>query len=437
MRWSGAELACGLVFLIACGLGVRGGGRPDPQPEPLLVLTGNELGFIRPCGCSKPALGGIHRRARALAELRGGREIGAVSLGNLVIEGGRQQRLKFEAFLMALAAMGYDALVPGPGEFRLGVDYLVDEASRLVDVPFVLANAFRGEERLFKRSLPLPRIGAVLVGLVPEMPEVHGVRVAAPADTLRDLVLELPPGSLLLVAWMGEESGLTALAEAIPEPRRERVLFLIGGTSDIPRALGSASGVAAFSVGSKGRDLAWLLAGESGLRIQSRRLAETIEPDPDVAAILEAYRSSVKDEEILKSWPRAEAASVYVGNASCQECHSGIVEQLADSAHMRAYATLVATGDQYDPECIACHVVGFGDRSGFVDFATTPELVNVACEACHGPGEAHAMSQAPTPVGKVGSRHCVRCHDPDNSPQFRFETYWPKIAHPRDGGTGR
>ena len=26
-------------------------------------------------------------------------------------------------------------------------------------------------------------------------------------------------------------------------------------------------------------------------------------------------------------------------------------------------------------------------------------------------------------------QHCMNCHDIDNSPDFDFETYWPKIEH--------
>jgi len=27
---------------------------------------------------------------------------------------------------------------------------------------------------------------------------------------------------------------------------------------------------------------------------------------------------------------------------------------------------------------------------------------------------------------------CYTCHDLDNSPDFKFETYWPKIEHKED-----
>ena len=104
----------------------------------------------------------------------------------------------------------------------------------------------------------------------------------------------------------------------------------------------------------------------------------------------------------------------------------------------------------FDPECIACHVVGWNAtellpyQGGFLSERETPLLVSVGCEACHGPGEHHARAEMGAnaalqerlrlairlPVdGGLARRHCLTCHDGDNSPNFDFETYWEKIEH--------
>ena len=103
---------------------------------------------------------------------------------------------------------------------------------------------------------------------------------------------------------------------------------------------------------------------------------------------------------------------------------------LDPTPHEHAWASLKATNDHHDPECVACHVTGWGDSSGFITEASTPKLINVTCEACHGPGEEHNNLQTKTPNGKLGKQFCVKCHDPDNSPKFDFDKYWPKIQHP-------
>ena len=122
-----------------------------------------------------------------------------------------------------------------------------------------------------------------------------------------------------------------------------------------------------------------------------------------------------------------EAASDYVGSEACLACHKESHAVWAQSGHARAWAALTATNDHKDPECVGCHVVGWGVAGGFDPVALTP--VDVQCETCHGPGGDHIRIMKPTPAGKLGERFCIKCHDLENSPKFEFETYWPKIAH--------
>jgi len=102
-------------------------------------------------------------------------------------------------------------------------------------------------------------------------------------------------------------------------------------------------------------------------------------------------------------------------------------------------------------------VVGW-EPQRYVPFATgfrsreeTPELVHQGCENCHGPGKQHALIELgeldatveqqdaaraamrmtlDTEEGKKAAvNNCMQCHDLDNSPEFEFETYWPKVEH--------
>lgn len=397
--------------------------------NPLLVLTGNERGFIRPCGCSKPAHGGIHRRAEALDALRGKFPgLGVVSSGSLVVEGGRQQQLKFEAYLLAMGLMGYAALGLGPGEFLLGIDYLIESQKGLAPFPYLAANVARGEEKPFATHVRLPESAIVVTSLVSEKLEIAGASVRPIVDSLATMAPHLQPGDNLLLLWNGEESEVASVAAAVPESLRTRTIIAFGGSSDLPRSLPAVESVRIVAIGSKGRDLA-LLRPKSSTLLESQRLDESMRGSDDANAILEQYRGAVRDEALAANWPRRDAASVFVGESACLECHKEACDFLDSSGHERAFATLEATNDQYDPECIRCHVVGFEEKGGFVSKAATPQLINVQCEACHGPGEAHVMTQAKTPNGKLGADFCVRCHDPDNSPKFDFKTYWPKIKH--------
>jgi hypothetical protein len=121
--------------------------------------------------------------------------------------------------------------------------------------------------------------------------------------------------------------------------------------------------------------------------------------------------------------------SPFVGAETCAGCHQSEYDIWAKTGHAHAMATLENKSQQFDNECVGCHVVGFGKKGGFQNLVTTPQLANVQCESCHGPGRDHVLSPAKgfghmaTPVG------CMQCHTQPNSPDFNFATYWPQVRH--------
>ncbi len=128
------------------------------------------------------------------------------------------------------------------------------------------------------------------------------------------------------------------------------------------------------------------------------------------------------------------AAADFVGSAACASCHAAASESWATSRHAHAMATLRKTGDDADPACVTCHVVGYGTGRGFAGDAATPQFAEVGCEACHGPRSVHvAIRSGPVqrreePVSAARAV-CTACHDEKHDPNFRFETHWPRIAH--------
>ncbi len=127
-----------------------------------------------------------------------------------------------------------------------------------------------------------------------------------------------------------------------------------------------------------------------------------------------------------------ESATVgYVGTATCGTCHPAAAELWARTGHAKALAALVEAQHSADPECLACHVTGFRLTGGWTGKAT-PELDNVGCEACHGPGGGHALAPGPG-YGKLPKQAstCLGCHTRDNSPDFVWSGYWPQVEHGR------
>jgi hypothetical protein len=127
----------------------------------------------------------------------------------------------------------------------------------------------------------------------------------------------------------------------------------------------------------------------------------------------------------------SRATARYVGPDTCAACHPTAAATWSASGHAHAVATLREHQASANPACLNCHVTGLGHPGGWAG-ASTPALASVSCEACHGPGGDHAAAPA-AGYGDLpaDAAACVACHTHDNSPEFRFADYWPKVAHGR------
>ncbi len=168
----------------------------------------------------------------------------------------------------------------------------------------------------------------------------------------------------------------------------------------------------------------------------------------------------------LKPAPHSSGLK-FVGSKTCETCHTQAADVFTKTPHAHATETLVKLSPprHFDPECLSCHVTGwepqkyFPYESGYLGLTQTPDLVGNGCENCHGPGGRHAAAEngeiqiddaekeklraalrlkiGPNEGNKSGQVFktgsvvdmCMRCHDLDNSPEFDFQTYWPKVKH--------
>jgi hypothetical protein len=121
--------------------------------------------------------------------------------------------------------------------------------------------------------------------------------------------------------------------------------------------------------------------------------------------------------------------SAYVSAAACAECHREQFGKWTASRHARATDSLVIKQPEFDSSCFACHASGLEKNAGG-EAGALPQLQNVHCEACHGPGSDHAKNPAKG-YGRIASikESCAICHTPEISPGFDAQTAWEKIKH--------
>src|SRR4051794_12969922 len=109
------------------------GGKPFegwPTPAGALVISGEQFGYLEPCGCTQGQLGGRKRRYDLVERLREERKwpLVLLDLGSLIKDpagargGFEQSKLKFDVALKALALMKYDALALSPEDMKVGTD---------------------------------------------------------------------------------------------------------------------------------------------------------------------------------------------------------------------------------------------------------------------------------------------------------------------------
>jgi len=117
----------------------------------------------------------------------------------------------------------------------------------------------------------------------------------------------------------------------------------------------------------------------------------------------------------------------YSGTEFCSVCHDLEGTTHAFTQHAYAFDTLVKHGVDRDPECVSCHVVGFGQPGGYDLERPDPTLEGVGCESCHGRGGPH-LSPGWVEGGDYAPR-CMTCHDEKHSLGFDYATFWPRISH--------
>lgn len=412
----------------------------SPPREVLIVFSGNTLGELKPCGCAKEEdQGGIERRMGYLNSVTPKEsDLLFVDLGDNFKESTRQGRIKARYLMTAMARMNYDAVTLGDRDLLYGNEFLKKQDG----IPWLASNMRiegmdppRYRLKIFDNGLK----AAVLAVADPDLFYVSGhsqITMQDPAEAVKELLPEIKQGGqpdlVVLLTHMKHEKALGLLdldgVDVVINGHIE-------GESDKidmqPVRKGQKIFAQAAPLGQKMGELRVKVeGGEKTYEHRMVRLDSKIPDDAEMTALHDEYNQEIEALffETLKAKRAKDRAQVYAAESTCKTCHADAHETWSGSRHAHAYATLKEVNKSFDPECLKCHTTGFEQPGGFISEIDTPELKNVQCEMCHGARLEHSRAPAGG-FAEEARGACSQCHVPKHSPNFNYETYWPKIRH--------
>lgn len=459
------------------------GGEPGelfagwPKPQAVLVITGNQHGYLEPCGCTGLAnqKGGLARRHSLIKQLIAkGWDVAPLDAGNQVRRFGPQAELQFQMTADALRKMGYKAIGLGSEDLLLGAsEVLSSVASDEQTGPFTSANVAVLQRESMPRHLII-EVGGRRIGVAAVLGDELRKKVTSPdilqekvQDGLREVMPKIGEATIdfrVLLAFADED-------EAREIARRARMFDLVvasSGSIDPTLELESIEGSKSKLVHTGNKGMFALVIGLYGDRQGAKIRYERVPLDdrfPDSKEMLElmaGYQDQLKQQglEGLGLKPLKHPQGEFVGTQTCGQCHTKALAVWEKSKHVHATETLIHPPERgniprhFDPECLSCHVTGwdpqkfFPFNGGYLSTEKTPELMQNGCENCHGPGAEHVAAEGGADgalqeklraamrlplADKVAERKCMECHDIDNSPDFHkpgaFEKYWKDVEH--------
>jgi len=397
--------------------------------ELVIFLTGNELGSLRPCGCSGGQLGGVEKRSAVFSTVPSSNRL-TIGTGGLVANDGQQDLIKFRVFFEALGLLRYDMVC------LTDQDQTIAESLGLLSSPqaFAVLKDDDGVSRLFTKQFPELGITVNVASFDPQSGQVeqaakpfHEARPGATVDLLilrqcdksqlEDIIADSGGIDCILCPPEGDEPHLLSEPDAKP---------LVVSLGRYGRHIGRLRVAIPAS------------SGQPTLQFEATPVTADLPDEPALVQLYRQYQQLVSDAGLLEDYPRIPLPDglSYTGSEDCRRCHEYEYDEWGVRAHADALTALKKVGSDRDPECVICHVVGLEYEGGYVSEEKTPQLKDVGCETCHGPGSEHAETDG-VKVTRQPQLTCLNCHTPDRSSGYagHEDEYLQKIIHWREPAT--
>ncbi len=173
------------------------------------------------------------------------------------------------------------------------------------------------------------------------------------------------------------------------------------------------------------------------VRIHKALACNTAVQDAISAFFRQSGEANVKAAAKIPVSPPPRGQASYTGTESCADCHDDQVKFWKKTVHATAWQTLIDRGQQFDLDCIGCHVAGW-DKPGGSNLGHNDKLRDVQCETCHGPGSIHVAKggkEKPFAIQRApDDKLCAsQCHTKEHSDTFRLEAYLRDVLGPGHG----
>jgi hypothetical protein len=458
------------------------------KPDFAIFYSGNQMGYIEPCGCTglENQKGGLMRRHTALKVLQNrGWDLITIDSGDQVNRPGQQSQVKLEKTLESLTRlMNFDVIGLGAGDFKVDSIELAQAMinANLGVTPFVCANVevidpelchtyrviqkngkrvgitmvlgeqyydqLKGIDGVTLRPVPTALTNAVSK-LKQERCDVMILVAAASTDVCRQLATQFPDFDLLITTDCGGEPTLNP--EEIKTNRGTMPMVQVGAKS--------------MYVGIVGFYFKPEAPKRPTIRYKRVPLDARFEDSSEVKTVFTSYQNELKRLWLsgrfqdIRPQPHSSGHK-FVGSEACADCHGVEYEIWEDGTdgkggpHKHATASLTEPNERswvqrhFDPECVSCHMTGWNPQgyfpyeSGYLDFEKDQHLFDNGCENCHGPGSAHIDAEENrtddtklleklrremrVTLEEAKRNACMECHDLDNSPDFLKEGAFEK-----------
>lgn len=450
-----------------------------PKPQVVLLLTGQQHGYLEPCGCTglDRQKGGIIRRDTLLTQLTDrGWPVVPLDVGNQVRRTGKQAEIQFEVTADAFKKLNYKAVTLGIDDLRLNSTLLMRVAASddVVKNPgiFISANTSIYDQSFWPKIQVL-EVGGRKIGITAHLGEEFSRNLVTNTDiatsdsvsSLQSAVKELEDLNCDYIVLLSHTSQQDSEQVAAKVPGIDLVVTA-GGLGEPRNVLDPIPGSSAMlsQVGTKGM-YACIIGlfddAKTPVRYQRIAISSQFKDSPRMLEVFKKYQERLQSEGfegLGVKYKSAPKSGEFVGSEACGDCHAIAFDVWKDSGHFNATDSIIQPNNargaiprHFDPECISCHVTGWDPQkfepfeTGYWSLEKTPKLVGSGCENCHGPGSDHVKAesgdveadaallnklreQMRLPL-KLAESKCVECHDSDNSPDFKFAKYWEEVEH--------